>query len=141
MTYEEIADADRRGFDIQLHTHSHRLDRNRPQEIRNEIRMNQEKLNPHVSRPLVHFCYPSSIYDPELRPFLQEEGIKSATVGASFKARLNDRNTDRFALSRFFDGEYRSTLEIEAELSGFLELLRPFKHCLERALPNRQTHP
>jgi peptidoglycan/xylan/chitin deacetylase (PgdA/CDA1 family) len=127
MTYQEIAALAAAGVDIQLHTHCHFLDPMKPSLVEQEIGLNRDRLAPVTSKPLRHFCYPSGVYSPDMFPYLERAGIRSATtVGAG----LNDRHSNRFALSRILDGEYVSLLEIEAELSGFLEMKRKVTRAL-----------
>lgn len=121
MTYEEMRAAVSAGADIQLHTHSHDADPDRPERIEEEIALNRQRLSAVTSKPLVHFCYPSGVYSSGMYPYLERQGIRSA---ATVAAGLNGASTPRYALSRILDGEQVPLIEIEAELSGFLELKR-----------------
>jgi peptidoglycan/xylan/chitin deacetylase (PgdA/CDA1 family) len=134
MTYDEIVEANNRGIDIQLHTHSHCLDPDAPEKIVNEITINRQKLTPHVASPLVHFCYPSGVNCPAMHPYLDESGIKSATL---IDSGLVSSKSHRFELKRIMDGEEIDLLEFEAEMSGFLEILRSVKRVLSRHLVRR----
>ena len=127
MTYDEVRGLAVDGIDIQLHTHDHDLSPDQPARIASEIRLNRDKLAATTPGPLNHFCYPSGVYSAAMYPYLDQEGIRSATT---VEAGLNDSQTHRFALSRILDGEYVPRLEIEAELSGFLELKRMFLGAL-----------
>jgi peptidoglycan/xylan/chitin deacetylase (PgdA/CDA1 family) len=129
MTYDEITDADRRGLDIQLHTHTHHLDAETPEQIADELRANRERLAPHVSSTLDHFCYPSGVNCPGMHAHLEEQGVKSATL---IDTGLVGPKSHKFELARILDGEEIDQLEFEAEMSGFLELLRIAKRMVAR---------
>ena len=130
MTYDEIADANRRGIDIQLHTHTHDLNPNHPEAVSDEIRINRDKLAPHVTSSLEHFCYPSGVNCPEMHAYLEDNGVKSATL---IDTGLVSPKSHRFELKRILDGEEIDLLEFEAEMSGFLEILRSVKRTLSPA--------
>jgi len=129
MTYEEIADANRRGIDIQLHTHSHDLDAESPEKVADEIKINRAKLAPHVTSSLEHFCYPSGVNCSAMHPYLDASGVKSATL---IDTGLVAPKSHRFELKRILDGENIDLLEFEAEMSGFLEIVRTVKRTLVR---------
>jgi peptidoglycan/xylan/chitin deacetylase (PgdA/CDA1 family) len=119
MTPDEVRATDA-SIDVQLHTHRHRFPHDLFK-IRAEIEDNRRALAPLVARPLVHLCYPSGFWSQSLFPALEAAGIETATT---CEGGFNDRGVHRYALRRFFDGEQLGTLEFEAELSGFAELLR-----------------
>jgi peptidoglycan/xylan/chitin deacetylase (PgdA/CDA1 family) len=114
-------------MDLQLHTHCHRLPVNDPEGLESEIVKNRSVLERIVHGPLQHLCYPSGKFHPSQFPLLQKLGVKSATTCLSG---FNYPDTERFALRRFLDGENITQLEFEAELSGFLELMRKFRRIL-----------
>jgi peptidoglycan/xylan/chitin deacetylase (PgdA/CDA1 family) len=124
MSFSELAEADRQGFDIQLHTHNHLLNLERPTTVVDEIATNRRKLDSYVTSPLRHFCYPGGHFSREMFPLLEAMEIASAT---STQPGLNTSTTDKFALFRILDGEGVSDLEMEAELAGFMELTRRIK--------------
>ncbi|MEZ5529342.1 MAG: polysaccharide deacetylase family protein [Porticoccaceae bacterium] len=123
MTEEEVRDAAERGFDIQLHTHRHRVYRHGHICVGEEIEENRLRLQPLTRGNLTQFCYPSGEYDPSLWPMMSELGVESATTTESG---LVDKASHPYALPRILDGEAVSELEFEAELSGFNEVLRQF---------------
>ena len=125
---EELAARARRGLDIQLHTHTHRLADDRAA-VHRELRLNREHLTPLVDRPLVHFCYPSGLWSPRTFGWLREAGVESATTCDSG---LNRPATPRLSLFRFVDGDNLSDLVFEAELTGFAELLRWTRSQMQR---------
>lgn len=121
INYEEISDANRRGLDIQLHTDSHRLNPKFPAAIGNEIVINRNKLRPHVNSSLKHFCFPGGIHSTEMYGYLEINGVKSATL---VDTGLAVPESNKYELKRILDGQDVSQLEFEAEMSGFLELVR-----------------
>jgi len=128
MTYEEIGDAAQRGLDIQLHSHSHRLEVAAPEKIESEIAVNRARLSPFVRAPLRHFCYPSGVHCPEMYAYLKRSGVLSATT---VSAGLVSSDAELYALNRILDGEGTTQVEFEAELSGFIELVRRAKRVLK----------
>ncbi len=128
MTMEQLAQLPSAGMNLQLHTHRHRLPIGDPEGVENEISNNREVLKRIVSSPLEHFCYPSGEFHPSQFPWLKKLGIESATTCLSG---FNYPNTERFALRRFLDGEHITQVEFEAELSGFLELMRKLRQALQ----------
>lgn len=114
MTKEEIAELAAAGIKFELHTHRHRMPRD--QELfRREITENRtflEKVtggNPH------HFCYPSGEYDSLFLPWLNEEGILSATTCEPGLATSRD---EPLLLPRFIDTTGQSELEFESWTTG-----------------------
>lgn len=128
MTTDQLAQLPSYGMDLQLHTHCHRLPVNDPEGLKEEIIKNRSILERIVPGPLQHLCYPSGKFHPSQFPLLQKLGIKSATTCLSG---FNYPDTERFALRRFLDGDNITQLEFEAELSGFLELMRKFRQILQ----------
>ena len=118
----QLADA---GVDIQLHSHSHQwsVDDSRTT-VEAEIADNRRFLENVVSRPLEHFCYPSGIYGPHQGEWLAALGVKSATT---IEPGLNYPDTPRFALRRLVDGHPVSDIEFEAEITGFMEIVRALR--------------
>jgi len=135
MTYEEIADSSKRGIDIQLHTHNHCLYPEAPEKIVDEIKINRAKLAPYVTSSLEHFCYPSGVNCPAMHPFLDQNGVKSATL---IDTGLVSPKSHRFELKRILDGEDIGQLEFEAEMSGFLEILRTVKRAMASVRARRR---
>src|SRR6516165_4318910 len=100
-----------------------------------EIAKNRAVLERLVSRPLEHFCYPSGAYAlPDGRLLFASElnqgewlaalGVKSATT---IEPGLNYLDTPRFALRRLMDGHPVSDIEFEAEMTGFMEIIRSLR--------------
>lgn len=121
VTMDQIADMHKRGIDIQLHTHRHRISMDGADCIAQELTDNRHALQPLVSRQLTHFCYPSGVYDESVWPQLEAAGIVSATTT---ETGLVSCKSHKFALPRILDGEQVTELEFEAEMSGFGEVKR-----------------
>ncbi|KON82472.2 polysaccharide deacetylase family protein [Azoarcus sp. PA01] len=122
MTEDEIRAMRRDGFDVQLHTHSHRMHGFDVRRVGEDIARNREALGRilgETAPPLAHFCYPSGVYHETVFPLLREQGIRSATTT---EFGLNGRRADPLALRRILDCESFSDLEMEARLCGFWSL-------------------
>jgi len=118
----QLADA---GVDIQLHSHRHEwsADDSRAT-VEAEITDNRRFLEKVVSHPLEHFCYPSGVHGPQQGEWLAALGVKSATT---IEPGLNYPDTSRFALRRLLDGHPVSDIEFEAEMTGFMEIVRALR--------------
>jgi hypothetical protein len=103
-----------RGVDFQLHTHRHRspLDRDL---FRGEIKDNRRSIQRMTDRRPAHFCYPSGLYRPEFRPWLQEEDVHSATT---CDPGLATPSSSLFELPRFVDNSLVSPVVFEGWLTG-----------------------
>ena len=109
------------GIDIQLHTHRHRISVDGVDCLEQELVDNKSKLTSVSDSSLLHFCYPSGIYDQSFWPTLEKLGMVSATTTESG---LVNKDTHSYAVPRILDGEDISDIEFEAEMSGFVELKR-----------------
>jgi peptidoglycan/xylan/chitin deacetylase (PgdA/CDA1 family) len=119
----EIEKLSRNGASIQLHTHRHYwpLELEQAQE---EIARNKAFLEPLTKDPLVHFCYPNGTWQTEQLPFFNAMDVCSATT---CDAGLNYHHTNPYKLKRYVDGENRTKIEFEAEISGCADIIRKFK--------------
>lgn len=120
MTEAEIRELSRQGFDIQLHTHRHRLPEN-DRDVKRELDDNRAVLVPLAGRPLNHLCYPSGIWSPAVWPVLEAEGIETCTT---CEPGLNSPDTPPLAWSRFLDFQGVPQILFEAEVSGFAHVIR-----------------
>ena len=120
---DEIAKMSAGDVDVQLHTHRHSFPEEEALALQ-EIADNRAALQPVVSRPLEHFCYPRGQWSPRQWPWLQAAGIASATT---CEPGLNVPGTPPLALRRFLDGEDVSAIEFEAEMTGFSEFPRALR--------------
>ena len=114
MRPEEIAELSRNGIDFQLHTHRHRTPLDEALFLR-EIRDNRQKLLQMASTPTSHFCYPSGDYHMEFLPWLEKEGVVSATT---CEVGLASRDDSPLLLPRLVDTSAHTQLEFEGWLTG-----------------------
>ncbi len=126
LSAAEIGQLKNDGVDIQLHSYRHRWPLEKEAAIK-ELSDDREYLGPIVEKKLNHFCYPSGFYSPSQFEYLRDAGIESATT---CKSGLNYPHTHRFALNRFLDSEAIHQIEFEAEMSGYLELMRKAKYSV-----------
>lgn len=120
MRPEEVADAARRGLDIQLHTHRHKGLHRYIDALPQELADNRASLGAMLGGTHQdHFCYPSGGFDPRGEAMLAEAGIKSATLVTEG---LNAPGTNPYRLRRFLDGRTVSEASIDAYLSGILDI-------------------
>lgn len=117
----QIQELSSTGVSVQLHTHRHRFPDDDDESASRELGDNIRVLNQLAAGDKVHFCYPSGVWSPEHWKILSDFGIESATTCHSG---INTRQTPKYALSRFLDGEDVHPLEFEAGLSGFRDLLK-----------------
>ncbi|MGH7045202.1 MAG: polysaccharide deacetylase family protein [Stellaceae bacterium] len=118
MSKAEIGDADRRGLDIQLHTHRHRSGMANCDNLAREIGDNRAALAAACGRPgqsFRHFCYPSGDAPLSAAGILKSLGIGSATL---VEPGLNPPGANPYRLYRYLDGRAVSDVEFEAYLSG-----------------------
>jgi len=120
MNEAEVRELVGRGFDIQLHTHRHRMPLDADL-VRREISDNREALEPLTPQAPLHLCYPSGVWSIERWPALEAEGVLTATT---CDPGLNNRHTPRYALRRFLDSQTTPQIKFEAEVTGFAPLVR-----------------
>ena len=130
MSPAEVTQLATAGFDIQLHTHRHRLSMDNRDEVAREIQDNRQRLQSWVGAEARHFCYPSGKHVQRHGEWLRELAVDSATT---CEPGLNDRSTDPYRLRRFLDSEAFSVIEFEAELSGLGSVLRGLKSLGQHA--------
>lgn len=127
MDKGEIEAIHRRGFDIELHTHTHRLPAASFERTQDEIESNRRALAEILGVEKNHFCYPSGEYDPQHLTWLPRLGILSATT---CDPGFNEKETDILLLRRYLDSEGVSDISFEAEICGLRELARIFRRSL-----------
>jgi hypothetical protein len=133
MDKQQLRDLSEAGVDIQLHSHRHQWPLHDRGMIESEIAENRRFLEPIVSHPLEHFCYPSGVYGLHQGVWLAALGVKSATT---IDPGFNYADTPRFALRRVVDGGPVSDIEFAAEMTGFMEVIRWLRQ--RRRFPIRQ---
>jgi peptidoglycan/xylan/chitin deacetylase (PgdA/CDA1 family) len=127
MSAAEIGAADRRGLDIQLHTHRHRSSKVASDDLEREIADNRAALARACGRPeqsFRHFCYPSGLAHPSAVAVLEAAGVGSTTLAENG---INPPGANPYRLRRFLDGRLVSEAAFEAYLSGAQALFRTVK--------------
>ncbi|MBI3679121.1 MAG: polysaccharide deacetylase family protein [Acidobacteria bacterium] len=117
MTVDEVKRISEAGIDIQLHTHRHRTPKDRGLFCR-EIEDNRRaicEMTGASGRETVHFCYPDGVYDREFLPWLEQQGIVSATTCESG---LASRQDHPLLLPRIVDTSGQTPVEFESWISG-----------------------
>jgi peptidoglycan/xylan/chitin deacetylase (PgdA/CDA1 family) len=114
MHPQEISQMARAGFDIQLHTHRHRTPLDETL-FRKEVADNRKRIFEATSRTPEHFCYPSGHYETRFIPWLEHEGVISATT---CDPGLASRDSHRLLLPRFVDTMAQPLYLFESWLSG-----------------------
>jgi peptidoglycan/xylan/chitin deacetylase (PgdA/CDA1 family) len=125
MSAEELAEAKRRGLDIQLHSHRHIDVEAKVDTLRREVEENRAFLTSALGEAeFNHFCYPSGTYHPSAPTLLAESGVQSATL---CDEGLNAPGANPLALRRLLDGRRVSDAEFDAYLSGMLHFFAPLR--------------
>jgi peptidoglycan/xylan/chitin deacetylase (PgdA/CDA1 family) len=114
MNPAEIRQLAGEGIDFQLHTHRHRVPRDRDL-FQNEIRQNRERLRDLTGQNPEHFCYPGGVNDPLFLPWLKEDGVVSATT---CDRNFATRGHNPLLLPRLIDTSGLSQVEYESWLGG-----------------------
>lgn len=114
MTPSEVAELARYGIRFELHTHRHRVPRDRAL-FEREIRDNREALEGMTNNRSAHFCYPSGNYEEIFLPWLTELGIVSATT---CDPGLASACSHPLLLPRLVDTTGRTALDFESWLTG-----------------------
>lgn len=120
LTASEVSELSADGVDFQLHTHCHSWPAESTAAMR-ELNENQSFIESATGKLSQHFCYPSGIWTVEQIGYLESAKIKSAVT---CDPGTNYTNTSKFVLKRLMDGETKHQIEFEAEISGYIELLR-----------------
>jgi peptidoglycan/xylan/chitin deacetylase (PgdA/CDA1 family) len=121
LSRDEIGQVFRRGIDVQLHTHTHRLPDSAFDEMALEIRKNRKMIEELTGVEARHFCYPSGEHSERHPEWLERLGIASATT---CHPGLNDGSTSVMLLNRFLDSDSMSEITFEAHICGVYELAR-----------------
>jgi hypothetical protein len=133
MNAHEVREVASNGVDVQLHTHRHRTPEDEAL-FRKEIQDNRSRIRELTAAPLVHFCYPSGVYQTEFLPWLRSEHVVSATT---CDAGLAQRESESLLLPRFIDNQNRTQIEFESWLTGVGDLLAIRRKATQHA-PNRR---
>lgn len=137
MNPAEVTEIARDGVAVELHAHRHRrpLDRDL---YRREIRDNRSAIEQLTGRTPVHFCYPSGRTHPNFLPWLEEEGVKSATT---CKSGIAGPRSSPLLLPRLICDSRTSPLELSSWLSGTAALLPRRRHVQRQAEPILAEQP
>lgn len=132
MSEDEIRSARALGFDIQLHTHTHRMHGFDPERVIEDVERNRGELARILAAPgaqFVHFCYPSGVHDEGVFAVLERAGVRSATT-TDFG--LNGPRANPMALRRILDCQSLSDIELEARLCGLWSLRDSLRSAARR---------
>ena len=113
------------GFSIQLHTHNHLEVVDYPDTVCEQAQRCRAIVERVTQQPAVHYCYPTGLWTREAWEPLRQAGVESAVttrLGPNFP------QTPSLALRRFLDGEDRTQLEFEFEMSNLRWLLYAILH-------------
>lgn len=119
MNPGEARDLAAQGIDIQLHTHRHWMPRNEAL-MRKEIEENRECIRSYTGRDADHFCYPGGVHYPEVRRWMRDLNVASATTCEPGIARSTD---DLLTLPRFLDHTGVTQVGFESWVSGVSAVL------------------
>ena len=114
MTPDEVSMAAARGIQIELHTHRHRVPRDRHLFAR-EIEENRSRILAMTGRSPRHFCYPSGEYHESFLPWLSELGVATATT---CEPGLAGADAPPLLLPRIVDTESTSLVEFASLVAG-----------------------
>jgi peptidoglycan/xylan/chitin deacetylase (PgdA/CDA1 family) len=120
----ELQEAFRRGLDVQLHTHRHKLPDASFDSMAEAIEQNRATIRSIIGTEPRHFCYPSGKYSGDQPQWLTRLGIASATT---CDPGLNGPNDSVMLLKRYLDGENSSDIAFDAEICGVRDLARSFR--------------
>lgn len=124
MTPTQLRETSDSGIDVQLHTHNHTMHDRSPEAILLELHENREVLMRVLGLPaehFKHFCYPSGDASLEAAATIAGFGIESGTTSAFG---LASATGNPHLIPRIVDGDHIPDIKFEAELAGFMHLLR-----------------
>ena len=124
MTPEEARQVAEQGVSLELHTHRHRVSRDRGRFVR-ELDDNRDRIRKLTESDPRHFCYPGGVYLPEFTSYLSEYGLASATTCVPG---LCTPESERMQLPRLVDTSGLSSLEFRSWLAGMAAFMprRPY---------------
>lgn len=130
---QEAKELQEAGIDIQLHSHRHRFPIE-PEAAKRELADNSRVIESVLGKTSRHFCYPDGDWSPEQWPALERFGVRSATT---CDAGLAVRGGNRLALPRIMDDMRVAQIEFEAEVSGYMDLIRDLRARFTTSRPGR----
>lgn len=119
MNPDELGAIAAQGFDIQLHTHRHRMPEAKDLLAR-EIEDNQTALAPVCGSVFRHFCYPSGVYYTGSEEVLRNCDLLSATT---CDPGLASSSTNPYYLPRFCDSMRTHEVAFSAWTTGAFEFM------------------
>lgn len=127
-----LVEADRKGFEIALHTHTHGLGDFSAEKVATEIAQNRASLARILGRPAEafrHFCWPSGDYTAQAITHLRVTDIDMAT---SCDLDLARANSDPLALPRILDGQTTSDEAFLVAMGGLQNWIDRFGSLVRR---------
>ncbi|QGJ70719.1 Hypothetical protein PBC10988_24170 [Planctomycetales bacterium 10988] len=125
MNREEAKELAEQGFLLQVHTHRHRNVVDHAEEVEEEAKTCRELLEAATGKPARHFCYPTGKWQQSAWTDLRRAGMQTAVttmLGPNFP------QTSPLCWRRQLDGEDRTQLEFEFELSNLRWLFHALLH-------------
>ncbi len=124
MNADEARAMKAQGYDIQLHTHRHRVSRDRELFAR-EIQQNREWIQREIGGATpVHFSFPGGVWQPVAQKWFIELGIQTAVT--CIPALANQR-CDRLRIPRFVDNTFVGERAFRAWIAGSIRFFPRFK--------------
>ena len=121
MSPTEVQESTNSNLTFEMHTHRHAIAHTGKLTLREELTENAQLIEEFTGRRPKHFCFPDGLVDERADEALREFNVLSATTTSMGTVRPDSSD---YSLSRIMDGENISSLEFEAELSGFMQLVR-----------------
>lgn len=121
LSREQVRELAFEGLHIELHTHRHRFSELDINAAEREIEDNKRVIVELTDKAPAHFCFPRGEYRKEQLQILHRQGIRTATTTRN---ELVSEADSRLEWPRIVDSEAVSSVEFEAEITGFMSLLR-----------------
>jgi peptidoglycan/xylan/chitin deacetylase (PgdA/CDA1 family) len=127
MNTEEVGAVAAKGFQVELHTHRHRVP-SVEELFQRELDDNRASIERLTGERPSHFCYPSGEHNPIFFPWMEKSGIVSATT---CEVAMTTRHTNPLLMPRLIDTCSLSDIEFKGWLSGVAAFL-PQRRTLAR---------
>lgn len=138
MTRDDVARLAAEGFGMELHTHRHRNVVDFADQVDEEVRTCRAIVETVAGKAARHFCYPAGLWQRAAWPALRGAGVVTATttmLGPNFPT------TPLLALRRVLNGEDRSQLEFEFEMSNLRWLWALLTRRAHWSVPSEKVVP
>jgi peptidoglycan/xylan/chitin deacetylase (PgdA/CDA1 family) len=127
MNAEETRAVKGQGHDIQMHTHRHRVSRDRELFAR-EIQQNRQWIEQTIGGATpVHFSFPGGVWQPVPQKWLIELGVQT---GMTCIPGLATRRSDKLRIPRFVDNSFVGEQAFRAWLAGSMSFFPRFKETI-----------